>query len=313
MTRHVVEIAADGRSLSVTRGFLCIREDGGEIGRVPLDDILALILSAPSAGFSKRVLTALAERGAPVILSGRDYAPVALCLPLIGHGDTTGIQMDQIAASRSHKKRLWQSLVKAKITAQAWSLTNLALKTQETDQRKRVDGMVAHLNAMVPRVRSGDPDNLEAQAAQAYWPVLLGQTFRRNADGGGANIGLNYGYAVLRAAAARAVVASGLNPALGVFHRNRHNPLCLADDLMEPFRPFVDTVVCEWDTAADPDLTPERKKALTAVLDRDLQTSQGITPIRICLIRLAQSLARGFATGTACPELPNMPDPGRLL
>lgn len=302
MSRHVVEIASDRRHLRLKRGFLVIEDaDSGVAAKVPLDDIQAVLVSAPAATLSTRLLAALSERGAPVVITRPTFMPVSVALPLAGHGDTAGVQADQIAASAAHRKRLWQQIVRAKIRGQAWSLRAVA-RTGNAN----AEGTARHLDAMAGRVGSGDPDNLEAQASRAYWTVLMGRDFRRDPDGGGRNSALNYGYAILRACVARAVVASGLNPAIGVFHANRHNPLCLVDDLMEPFRPLVDRLVA--DMPEDVVLTTAEKRALSAVLDLDLRGPRGLSPVRQCALRLAQSVAAGFREGRPAPELAAFPD-----
>jgi CRISPR-associated protein Cas1 len=150
-----------------------------------------------------------------------------MMLPLDAHHVQTERHRAQGEASAPTRKRIWQRLIAAKIAQQADVLVHFT----------------GHHGGLLPlskRVRSGDPDNLEAQAAQRYWPSLFGRDFRRDRDADGINALLNYGYAVMRAAIARAVVASGLIPSLGVFHSNRSNPFCLADDLLEPYRPYVD-------------------------------------------------------------------------
>lgn len=302
MTRHVVEIASDRRILRLERGFLVIEEEETEnAAKVPLDDIQALLVSAPAATLSTRVIAALSERGAPIVISATNYMPVSIVLPLNGHGDTAGVQSDQIAASAAHRKRLWQKIVRAKIRGQAWSLR------VSSGVRSEREGAARHLDAMVSRVGSGDPTNLEAQAARAYWTVLMGAGFRRDPSAGGRNAALNYGYAVLRACVARAVVASGLNPAIGIFHANRHNPLCLVDDLMEPFRPLVDRLVAGM--PEDVVLTADEKRILSRVLDLDLRADHGLSPVRQCALSLAQSVAAGFRNGQPEPNLAAYPDP----
>lgn len=308
MSRHVVEIASERRSLRLQRGFLIIEDpQTGEEATVPLDDIQVLLVSAPAATLSTRLMAALSERGAPIVISGTNFMPISIVLPLSGHGDTAGVQADQIAASAAHRKRLWQQIVRAKIRGQAWSLRASASAQGSRAEGSRTEGIARHLDAMVARVGSGDPDNLEAQAARAYWSALMGPGFRRDPSEGGRNAALNYGYAVLRACVARAVVASGLNPAIGIFHANRQNPLCLVDDLMEPFRPLVDRVVAGMPENVS--LTAEEKRLLSQVLDLDLRATRGLSPVRQCALRLAQSVAAGFSEGRPAPELAAYPDP----
>jgi len=154
-------------------------------------------------------------------------------------------------------------------------------------------------------VRSGDPGNLEAQAARRYWPLMMGDDFRRDPDGDGANALLNYGYAILRAATARAVVAAGLHPSIGIFHRHPHNALPLADDLMEPFRPVVDLRVRELLDAGIRSVGSQEKRELAAVLQLELSTRFGSTPVSTCLVRLAQSVAESYQSGSPRLDLPN--------
>jgi CRISPR-associated protein Cas1 len=143
-------------------------------------------------------------------------------------------------------------------------------------------------------VRPGDPDNVEAEAARRYWPLLFGPEFRRNTEGDGLNGLLNYGYAILRAATARAVMAAGLHPSLGLMHSNRGNALVLVDDLMEPFRPLVDREVHRLKGEGVTEVSAEGKAALAHVVVIDLPAEDGISPLMTCLDRLANSLAKAY-------------------
>jgi CRISPR-associated protein Cas1 len=294
MLGRIVEIEGEGRRLSLNRGFLEISAPEGYLGQVPLDDIEAVILSNPAASFTAQLVAALAERGAPLVISGPDYRPSAYVLPIDGHHAQGNRMEAQAEASLPTRKRLWAHLVKRKIAAQASALERIGVES----------GPVA---ALVDRVRSGDVDNLEAQAAQRYFPLLFGSDFRRYRDGEGANALLNYGYTVLRAATARAIVAAGLNPALSIFHRSRGQALRLADDLMEPFRPAVDLIVAAQALEADKTLDTTSKRRLVSVLHADYETSEGRAPLSNVLARLAISLAQVFAgerKGLAFPKSP---------
>jgi CRISP-associated protein Cas1 len=161
---------------------------------------------------------------------------------------------------------------------------------------------------MSKRVRSGDPDNLEAQAAQRYWPALFGLEFRRDREANGINALLNYGYAVLRAAIARAVVASGLIPSLGVFHRNRSNPFCLADDLLEPYRPYVDWRVRllaneAGDKALDLD-NRQTRAALLSLFNETILVDGRRNPLLFAIQASAVSLSRALTSGEIALALP---------
>jgi CRISPR-associated protein Cas1 len=162
------------------------------------------------------------------------------------------------------------------------------------------------MTPLARRVRSGDPDNLEAQAAQRYWRALLGPDFRRDRESGGINAALNYGYAVIRAAIARAIVGSGLIPTLGLHHHNRYNPFCLADDLMEPYRPFVDLKV--WELARDghgfAEVDRTVKAALLSIFNETIDIAGRRTPVSLAIHQTTASLARGFEERTPDIDLP---------
>lgn len=163
-------------------------------------------------------------------------------------------------------------------------------------------------------MRSGDPDNLEAQAARRYWPLMMGEDFRRDRDAGGMNGLLNYGYTVLRSLCARSVVAAGLHPSIGVHHANRGNPFALADDLIEPLRPLVDLVAQTLWARGCRDVTPDAKRAFAALIAADLPGEDGITTVSMAATRAAQSLARCFETGKAGDlALPRPPSPLELV
>ncbi len=285
MIGGIVEVADSGRHLAVYRGFLKVTEDGDELGRVPLDDISALILSGPQITLSKSLLVALAERKSVVVTCGRNWHPVSMTLPFGAHRESAGTLRDQIDASAPLRKRLWQQLVRAKIDHQA-----TVLRDRHPEHPK-----LGELARLSKRVKSGDPENLEAQAARHYWPALMGADFRRDRFGQDGNVFLNYGYTVLRAATARAVCGAGLHPALGLHHGSQVNDFALVDDLMEPFRPLVDHVAIELcdEIAAEEqsfDLTPVRKRTLAAVLQLDLDSGNGASPLANCLAALARSL-----------------------
>ena len=149
------------------------------------------------------------------------------------------------------------------------------------------------------KVGSGDPENIEAQAARRYWPTLMGEAFRRDRDAQGANALLNYGYAVMRAACARAVVAAGLHPSIGVHHAHRGNPFALADDVIEPFRALVDALTIRLIAHDITGVTSEAKRAYAGLIALDLMLDDGITTVWLAIQRTAQTLARSFQSGRA--------------
>lgn len=284
MIGRIVEVADDRRYLFVHRGFLVVQDTEGErkeLGQVPLDDVAAVIANAHGLSYSNNLLVALAERGAPFVLCAANHNAVGMLLPIKGNFEQSHRIEAQIAASRPLHKRMWAGVVRAKLEQQAAAL-------------EAAGGPVAPLAALAAKVRSGDPDNLEAQGARRYWNLLFGEGFRRDQDAGGTNSLLNYGYTVLRAATARAVIAAGLHPSIGLHHSNDNNAMRLVDDLMEPFRPIVDLKVWLLRRNGEEHVTPETKRALVRTLYDDMQTDAGATPVMVCMQRLATSLAQVY-------------------
>ena len=248
--------AADEAKKGPAKTYRCERTENPEELTVPLVDVSVLIVSHPQVSFSHAVLSGLASAGGIFVTCNEKHLPVAMLLPLVTHSLQTERFAAQASTALPVKKRAWQEIVKAKIRAQACLL----------EERTGND---RGLLAIASRVRSGDTGNLEAYAARVYWQALFAGTgFRRNPDGDGLNACLNYGYAVLRAVVARSLCGAGLHPSLGVHHHNRYDAFCLADDLMEPFRPIVDREVAKLAElpGADFPLDRESKRSLLGAL-----------------------------------------------
>jgi len=299
MQQHIIEITSDAVHLSAYRGFMKIEQAGAEIGRVPFDDIGAVIVRGHGSTFSVNLCARLSEAGAPMVICGSNQSPTALLWPVQGHYEQGRRMEAQAALTRPQRKRLWRDLVIAKITAQASVLAATV-------------GPDARLERMTREVLSGDTSNLEAQAARRYWPLLMGSDFQRDRDQSGANAALNYGYAVLRAGAARSILGAGLHPSLSIHHESRGDALRLADDIMEPFRAFVDIMVWQLQREGEiRDLEPEDKRHLASVLTLDLPGRDGVSPIQIWLDRLASSFAKicmGESTTLDLPLAPSVLD-----
>lgn len=231
MIKRTVEISTPGCYVHMKHEQLVIEKDGFKMGSVPIEDLGVLILDNPQILITSALMGFLAEQNVSVIFTDAKHLPASLTIPFSANSIQTKVLNSQIAISVPTKKRLWSQIISAKIANQALSL--------ELCGR---DGAVA-LKEISNRVKSGDPENLEAYAAKIYWRKLLGDGFRRDRDAADHNSLLNYGYAVMRAAAARAIVGTGLHPGLGVNHKNQYNPFPLADDIVEPLRPFVDVRV----------------------------------------------------------------------
>jgi len=257
MIKRTIEISKQPVHVTVkNRQLLIIAKDDDrtELGTAPCEDIGVLLVDHPATTYTHAALTSLLEHDAAVVVCGRNHLPAGLLLPLGEHTQVVWRIHDQLAVKKPLQKQLWRQLVQAKIRAQAENLPD--------PSRIR-----SRLFALAKHVRSGDPNNVEAQAARAYWRVLFNSnTFRRDADGDGINAFLNYGYAVIRAAIARAIVAAGLLPAIGIHHRSRSNAFCLADDLIEPLRPLVDARVRRLVDRGSLKLDPTTKPPLLELL-----------------------------------------------
>lgn len=230
---------------------------------VPLEDISVLLIEHPQITLTSSLLSALADAQIAVLTVGADHHPNGVLLPYLPHSRALKVMRAQLETSQPTQKRLWQTIVQQKIRNQAAVLARYA--NPNRDYRA--------LLAMADDVRSGDTDNLEGQAAQRYFRALWGDDFTRNQPRF-VNATLNYGYAVIRAAIARSLVAYGFLPAFGVHHRSEQNAFNLADDLIEPYRPLVDAhVLKSWPLEPERELLPKDKQQLVALLHRDITTT----------------------------------------
>lgn len=308
MSGRTVEVSSPAR-LSLRHRQLVVARDDGTAPTVPVEDLGLLIVDNPQVTYTHALLTSLVEAKVATVLCGPDHMPTGVILPYVANTLAGERLRAQLACPRPLAKRLWQAIVTCKLRRQA-------------DLLRRATGQDAGLRAMAGRVRSGDPENLEAQGAQRYWRRLFGPEFRRERGGAAPNPLLNYGYAVLRAATARAVIGAGLLAGVGLFHNNRGDAFALASDLMEPFRPFVDGVVWEMVQAGlgDGELDRTRKAHLLAVLNVAVRVDGQAMPLGLALHRTAASLAASFGarrlllrlpeSATGLPEPVEEPDEG---
>lgn len=281
MIGRIVEIAGDSRYLSLDRGFLVVSHKGEEVGRTPIDDVSALIGNAHGLSYSNNLLVALAERGCPFVLCGAQHSPVGILWALEGHHRQAARMDAQVNASRPLRKRLWQQIVRSKLSMQAATLGLYGLSELP-------------LRHLVGKVRVGDPSNVEGHGARTYWSQLFGKQFRRDTKTGDCNAQLNYGYAVLRATVARHLIAAGLHPGIPIHHSNEGNPLRLVDDLMEPFRPLVDAWVKRLRQEGTTEVNAHAKRSLGLLPIRSLRTPGGISPIGLVVQRTCVSLAQVY-------------------
>ncbi len=266
---------------------------------VPIEDIGIILLDNRQITITQGVLESLLENGCAVITCDSRHMPVGMMLPLSGNTTQNERFTHQIGASLPLKKQLWQQTVQQKIRNQASVL-----------QRCR-GGEVRNMLAWAKAVKSGDSDNLEARAATYYWKSLFEDIpeFTRGREADAPNNLLNYGYAILRAVVARALVISGLLPTLGIHHHNRYNAYCLADDIMEPYRPYVDEAVLRIvdSGAAYSTVTPEIKQQLLSIPVDEVLINGLRSPLMNAVSQTTASLYKCFAVEIKKIVYPTMP------
>lgn len=259
---------------------------GDIVKTVPIEDIGYVVMDNRQITLTQGLLEALLENNSAVITCDSKHLPVGLMLPLAGNTIQNERFRHQIDASLPLKKQMWQQTVQAKIRNQAAILQYMT--------GNEASNMLIWADA----VRSGDPDNLEARAAAYYWKSIFPEdegTFVRNQDGDGVNALLNYGYAVLRAVVARALVSCGLMPTLGIHHHNRYNAYCLADDIMEPYRPFVDKIICNLPSGVrDAGVTQENKVKMLNIPVIEVNIDGHRSPLMNAVSQTASSLVKCF-------------------
>ena len=253
---------------------------------VPIEDIGIIILDNQQITITQGLLSSLLENNTAVVSCDKSHLPVGLFLPLSVNQIQSERFQEQIESSIPLRKQLWQQTISAKIKNQAWLLN-------------KADVQVVNMLKWAKDVRSGDPDNYEGRAAAYYWKSLFPEEleFKRDRYGMPPNNLLNYGYAILRAIVARSLVASGLLPTLGIHHHNKYNAYCLADDIMEPFRPYVDKIIYEIvDNGEDfEELSTSIKKQLLELPVSEIIIEGERSPLMVGVQRTTASLAKCFA------------------
>ena len=245
---------------------------------IPIEDISFLVLDTPQCTLTGAILAALAYANVVIIQSDERHHPTMMGLPFHGHHKQSEIAHLQISMTEPFKKRAWQAIIKAKINNQAAHLHSIG----------RDAGV---LPAMIARVKSGDTQNHEAQAARIYWGKLF-ENYRRADDSDLRNAMLNYGYAIVRALLARTITASGLIPAFGIFHNSISNAFNLADDLIEPFRPSVDALVFRLmkDCDGEKELRLAHRRSLVGIMNEPIKLGDEKMTLQAATEQCAQSL-----------------------
>lgn len=256
----------------------------GEQQQLPVEDLGYIIFDHEQITFTMSAMQELAANNVAVVFCNEKHLPGSMLFHFEGHHTQNERIRQQLNISEPLRKQLWQQTIKAKLRNQAAVLDRIS---ENGDAIRR----------MAFKVASGDTNNREAVASRYYWRRLFGQDFKRDRYGFPPNNLLNYGYAILRAATARALVGSGLLPTIGIHHRNKYNAFCLADDIMEPYRPVIDYAVWHLNNnrVADKDITMEEKKTLIGLMTADVLSRGDKRPLTITLAATGSSLSQCFS------------------
>ncbi|WP_374549847.1 type II CRISPR-associated endonuclease Cas1 [Flavobacterium sp.] len=252
-------------------------------GKVPVEDLGLLMLDHWQITISHQLIQRLMGNNVVVVSCDEVHLPHGIMLPMYGHTEHSERVKYQIEASEPLKKQLWKQTIESKIINQIEVLKKLG---------NYYEPMLVYLNS----VKSGDATNMEGIAAQHYWKYLISLDFLRQRFGESPNQFFNFGYAVLRSIVARALVETGLIPVLGIFHKNKYNPYCLADDVMEPYRPFVDALVMDWliENPNSEDLTKEFKAHILKIATKDVKIDRVIRPLIVGVKTTCSSLYKCY-------------------
>ena len=284
MIKRTIYIGSSSYLKSKNRQLIIENRDTGESSTVPFDDIGVLELDNPQILLNNSTLKFLSQENIITIICDEFHNPTSMLLPIVGNTLQSKRFRSQYTSKETLKKNLWQTIIKSKIQNQSE-----ILKTQDVPFETLI--------VKIKKVLSGDSSNMEAQAAQYYWKNIFDiDKFTRDRYGDYPNNMLNYTYAILRSITCRALVGTGLHPSIGLFHKNQYNPFCLADDLMEPFRPFADKLVLEnyknYESANN--LTKEQKRILLEISYLDVKIENKTRPLMLAVGRMAESLAKSF-------------------
>ncbi len=288
--------------LSLRNGQLVVKlekhdDEPEKQATIPIEDIGVVVLDHRQITLTHGVMAALLDNNAAVVTCDNSHMPVGLMLPLEGHTVQQERFQDQLSSSLPLRKQLWQQTVQQKILNQAALL-------------KELHGIeTGNMRQWAKEVLSGDSTNLEGRAAAFYWSKMFPTItdFTRSRDGVYPNALLNYGYAILRAVIARALVGSGMLPTLGIHHHNRYNAYCLADDIMEPYRPYVDRLVVEtMAVCCDVEVTTAIKSRLLTVPTLEVHINEQRSPLMVAASQTTASLARCFSGESRRVAYPEM-------
>ena len=337
MIKRTIEISREPAHLSLRLGQLVLEREHQPVSTIPCEDLGMVVVDHSQVSYTHSALAALVEHDAVVVVCGKNHLPAGLLLPMTDHSEVVWRLHDQIAVSKPMRKQLWRQIVQAKIRAQANNLpASSPERTRLLELARTVrSGDVTNHEAQAARVFWSAWLSDDEQARNGFKTTKVTRSvsegvgtssmespsltlrvtpetatrqrspFRRNADGEDEiNVLLNYGYSILRAAVARAIVMAGLHPAFGLQHCNRSNLFCLADDLMEPLRPLVDARVRELVRISQTELSPITKAALLQLLTQEATTGSEAGPLMVTLHRYVASLVKCYAGESDQLEIP---------
>ena len=293
MIKRVIDIS-EAAYLHLEHQQLLIDKQNETVGQITIEDLGILILQHPAIVLTQQVIIACQKNKVVIIFCDEKHLPYSAILP-IAEANTlhNKILKQQVNITEPTRKRLWQQIVQHKIKQQAVTLTLLGKEA-------------TRLNYLGTRVKTGDSGNCEAIAAQVYWKLLFGKEFRRDANLDGVNSLLNYGYSIIRAMIARSLCGAGLHPTLELFHQNQYNALCLADDLIEPFRPWVDWQVYLMAQNGCTEINQSSKEILLSLLNETVIYDRKKMPLMVASHYLMANLKRCYLKEKRAFNYPEM-------
>jgi len=287
MIKRIIEIS-NPSSLCLKHKQLLIEQSHEQVAQIPIEDIGALILEHGAISLTQPLIIECQKNNVAIIFCDEKHLPYSTILP-IADGNTLHqkILKTQINITEPIRKRLWKQIIIQKINNQAGTL-------------KRFNKPHARLDKLAAEVKSGDSTNCEGLAAQYYWKTLFGVSFIRDQNADGINAILNYGYSIIRAMIARNICAAGLHPAIGLFHHNQYNALCLADDLMEPLRPWVDQIAYKlYQVNPNIKISKNSKTPFLSLISNTVHYKNKQMPMMVSVHYLMANLKRNFSKETA--------------
>lgn len=299
MIKQVIEVSSENLKLSLSRGFLVLTDvQTKQTKQVPLDMILCVVLSAENCLISKHIINALVENNASIVFCNDRYLPNAIVLPVAGHWLAAPRIRTQINVGEVLRKNLWKKIVQYKIDCQRQLLASV----------NPTSCYIERLKMLSQTVKSGDIQNNEGQAAHLYFAGLFGSQFVRDRKAADANMVLNYAYTVLRAMIARSVCGNGLLPYIGLKHCQQANTIPLVDDLIEPFRPIADKIVCDvlHEYKDIVDLNAEVKRKLAQLTNLEVHTNKGKMPLAEAIDSFVASLVKSYEMQKVLLDVPEI-------